>query len=345
MHRDVLIVGFGLAGWALTEALTKTGKSFVVFDPSVESSSKVATGIYNPVVLKRFRAIWHADELMTHSLPFYKQAKYASALNPMPIWRVFANESEQNDWAVASDSSKLKPYLGSSVSLPENQNIIAPKGTGAVLQTGWVNTSLLLHHAQKHLLQRQAFVSELFSYEDLIITSKGVEYGQWKATHIVFAEGVGIRKNPWFSNLPVVPNKGEWLIVRCPGLHLDYMLKGSVFIVPLGGDRYRVGATYEHSFSSLTPTSDARVWLIERFKKYIALPFVIEAHGAGLRPTVPDRKPLVGKHPKYPALSCINGLGSRGVLWAPFLATTLTNFLFYKQDIPVEMDLERYLTV
>ena len=81
MHRDVLIVGFGLAGWALTEALTKEGKSFVVFDPCAESSSKVATGIYNPVVLKRFRAIYGADELMAHSLPFYKQAKYASTLN------------------------------------------------------------------------------------------------------------------------------------------------------------------------------------------------------------------------------------------------------------------------
>ncbi|MDG1822010.1 MAG: FAD-dependent oxidoreductase [Flavobacteriaceae bacterium] len=345
MHRDVLIVGFGLAGWALTEALTKEGKSFVVFDPFVESSSRIATGIYNPVVLKRFRAIYHVDELMAHSVPFYKHPKYASALNPMPIWRVFASESEQNDWAVASDNSTLRTYLGASVSHLKNDNILAPSGMGEVLHTGWVNTSLLLHQAHKHLLQKQAFVSELFSYKDLIITSKGVEYGQWKATHIIFAEGVGIRKNPWFSNLPVVPNKGEWLIVKCPGLHLKYMLKGSVFIVPLGGDRYRVGATYAHSFSSLTPTNESKGWLMECFKKYIALPFEVESHGTGVRPTVPDRKPLVGKHPKYPALNCVNGLGSRGILWAPFLASSLINCLFNKQDIPVEVDLTRYFKV
>jgi flavin-dependent dehydrogenase len=32
MQHDVLIVGFGLAGWALTEVLKQEGKSFVVFD-------------------------------------------------------------------------------------------------------------------------------------------------------------------------------------------------------------------------------------------------------------------------------------------------------------------------
>tara|TARA_B100001057_G_C22065816_1_gene650038 strand:+ start:373 stop:495 length:123 start_codon:yes stop_codon:yes gene_type:complete len=32
MQHDVLIVGFGLAGWALTEVLKQEGKSLVVLD-------------------------------------------------------------------------------------------------------------------------------------------------------------------------------------------------------------------------------------------------------------------------------------------------------------------------
>jgi cation diffusion facilitator CzcD-associated flavoprotein CzcO len=45
MQHDVLIVGFGLAGWALTEDLKQEGKSFVAFDAEKKSSSSVATGI------------------------------------------------------------------------------------------------------------------------------------------------------------------------------------------------------------------------------------------------------------------------------------------------------------
>ena len=74
MQHDALIVGFGLAGCALTEVLKQEGKSFVPFDAEKKSSSSVATGIYNPLVLKRFTAISYAQELMDFSIPYYANA-------------------------------------------------------------------------------------------------------------------------------------------------------------------------------------------------------------------------------------------------------------------------------
>jgi glycine/D-amino acid oxidase-like deaminating enzyme len=200
-----------------------------------------------------------------------------------------------------------------------------------------------LCYASSKLARINSFVQEQFGYDALKITNEGVVYKQWSARHIVFAEGVGVKYNPWFASLPIVPNKGEWLEVSCNGLQLLHIIKGSVFIVPLGNDRYRVGATYERNFESLAPTVENKIWLMNQFKKYTDLPFEVLFHGAGLRPTVPDRRPIVGRHPKFPSLSCINGLGSRGVLWAPFLAGLLVKHLYTNAFLPDELQIRRFM--
>jgi glycine/D-amino acid oxidase-like deaminating enzyme len=344
MQHDVLIVGFGLAGWALTEALKQEGKSFVVFDVEKKSSSSVATGIYNPVVLKRFTAAYHAQQLMDFSIPYYANTANGNFQHPMSIYRVFAKSAEQNNWIEALDKPGLSRYLASDIHKYTSINIAAPHGFGEVMHTGRIDTSGLLRYNRKKLTQDNSFVQEQFDYDALKIANDGVVYKRWSARHIVFAEGVGIKYNPWFATLPIVPNKGEWIEVLCKGLELSKIVKGSVFIVPLGNDRYRVGATYSRTFESLRPTAENKVWLMNQFKKYINMPFEVLFHGAGLRPTVPDRRPIVGKHPKFPSLSCINGLGSRGVLWAPFLASLLVKHLYGNTFLPDELQIRRFLS-
>lgn len=344
MQCNVLIVGFGLAGWALTEALKKEGISFVVYDPQQSSSSRVATGIYNPVVLKRFRAISNAKLLMEHAFPFFHQHKYIHAQHPMPIYRVFASAGEQNAWMVATDKPDLNTYLKTSLVTSTNEGVYAPFGLGEVQHTGWVDTNTLLDTAKEDLIGAGCVVEEQFDYDALSITSGGVQYKNVKAQHVVFAEGVGVLKNPWFSTLPVIPNKGEWLIVSCKGLGLRQMLKSSVFIVPLGNDTYRVGATYDRDFVDIEPSLEGKEWLVAQFKKVVTLPFKVLFHGAGLRPTTADRKPILGQHSSYATLWCINGLGSRGVLWAPYLATLFVNALKGAQKVPYELDVRRFLT-
>ena len=342
MQRDVLIVGFGLAGWALAEELKRQGISFIAFDPLKNSSSKIATGIYNPVVLKRFTAVSHAQELMALSIPFYANTANGKFQHPMSIYRVFAKDAEQNNWMEALDRLAVSPYMAKDIHIDFN-NISAPHGFGEVQHTGRIDTNGLLRYASSKLARINSFVQEQFDYDALKITNEGVVYKQWSARHIVFAEGVGVKYNPWFASLPIVPNKGEWLEVSCMGLQLSHMIKGSVFIVPLGNDRYRIGATYARTFESLAPTAENKAWLMNQFKKYTSLPFEVLFHGAGLRPTVPDRRPIVGRHPKFPSLSCINGLGSRGVLWAPFLASLLVKHLYASALIPDELQIRRFM--
>ena len=182
MQHDVLIVGFGLAGWALTEALKQEGKSFVVFDAEKKSSSSVATGIYNPVVLKRFTAVYYAQQLMDLSIPYYANTANGNFQHPMSIYRVFAKAAEQNSWVEALDNPGLSPYLASDIHKHILNNIAAPHGFGKVMHTGRIDTNRLLTHTRKELTQNNSFVEEQFDYDALKIANDGVVYKQWSAS-------------------------------------------------------------------------------------------------------------------------------------------------------------------
>ncbi|HFS67189.1 MAG TPA: FAD-dependent oxidoreductase, partial [Flavobacteriia bacterium] len=54
MKVDYIIVGLGLAGISFIERLKEHHKSFVVFENNSQNASKVASGLFNPVILKRF---------------------------------------------------------------------------------------------------------------------------------------------------------------------------------------------------------------------------------------------------------------------------------------------------
>ena len=60
------------------------------------------------------------------------------------------------------------------------------------------------------------------------------------------------------------------------------------------------------------------------------------------RPAVRDRKPLIGTHPEFPALSIFNGMGSKGVLMAPFLAGQFADALTGKGTLWPEVSIARY---
>ena len=75
----------------------------------------------------------------------------------------------------------------------------------------------------------------------------------------------------------------------------------------------------------------------------IDTPYTIVEHVAGIRPTVKDRRPLLGKHPKYEKLAILNGLGTRGVMLAPTMARSLYNHLENDKELDKVTDIKRFL--
>jgi hypothetical protein len=69
---DYIIVGSGLAGISFAEIALKASKSILVFDNNSQPSSRIAGGLYNPVVLKRFSEVWKAKEQLEFAFPLYE---------------------------------------------------------------------------------------------------------------------------------------------------------------------------------------------------------------------------------------------------------------------------------
>ena len=74
----------------------------------------------------------------------------------------------------------------------------------------------------------------------------------------------------------------------------------------------------------------------------IDAPYTIEKHISYIRPTVKDRRPLLGAHPQHKQLYLFNGLGSRGVLTAPLASNWLYAFIEEGKSLPAAVDIDRF---
>ena len=342
---DYIIVGLGLSGLAVCEELELRNKSFVVFENNSQRSSYVAGGIFNPVILKRFTPAWNAAEQMQKAIPFYKNLEKKldkTLVNEWNIYRRFHSIEEKNNWFVALDKPGLTPFMDSEIVKNVNENICAEFGFGKVLKTGNIATEELLDSYRNYLNQKNLFENREFKYADLKINQDHFEYEGIQSEKIIFCEGFGLKKNPFFDYLPLRGNKGEYITIFSKELQLDFAVKSSVFLMPLGNNLYKVGATYNHQDKSQEITSAAREKLVNDLKKLIKCDFEVVDQVAGIRPAVSDRKPLVGSHPEIPNMYCCNGFGSRGVLIAPNMAEALINNIEEGKKLDAEIDLQRF---
>ncbi|NDP25930.1 MAG: FAD-binding oxidoreductase [Flavobacterium sp.] len=344
---DYLIIGSGLAGISFSEIALQNHKSILVLDNNSQNSSKIAGGLYNPVILKRFSEVGHAQEHLLIMNDFFTilEKKLDCKVNfKMPILRKFFSIEEQNNWFAASDKENLAPFLSTNLISRKYLSIDSPFGYGEVLQTGYVDTALLLKKYKDYLIENNLFLDESFNYSLLQEKSNGTQYKDIQAKHIIFAEGFGMHANPYFKNLPLDGTKGEIFIIKAPQLDLDVILNTSVFILPLGNDLFKVGATYNWTDKTDTPTEEGKAELIAKIKDIITCDFEIVEHLAGIRPTVKDRKPLVGTYTNHNSIHILNGLGTRGVVLGPAMAKALFECIEYQKPLDKAIDIRRFIT-
>ena len=350
---DYIVVGLGIAGFAICERFEQAGKSFVVIDTPKTNSSIVAGGIMNPVVLKRFTQAWRSPEFRDEAIAMYASASEkleGSFLAETGIQRIFNNAQEQNDWMVASETAKLSPFLNGTLSDRPHREpleettarvVHTPFGLGDVKGGYRVATVELLSAYRSYLNQTDRLIANPFHYDDLELNTGSVHYKNWKARRILFAEGAIARNNPYFMVECLIPKKGEYIIVKAPELRLKSILKGSCFVISLGNDLYKVGATFDHHSLSYETTPEGKEQLVATLRKLISCPFEVVDQIAGMRPTVKDRRPLLGML-EHENVIFFNGLGARGIMMAPLLSKWLFDFLENDIPLPEAVNIKRF---
>ncbi|MFY7740533.1 MAG: NAD(P)/FAD-dependent oxidoreductase [Flavobacterium sp.] len=338
---DYIIVGSGLAGIAFSEIALQNNKTILVVSNQSQNSSRIAGGLYNPVILKRFSEVWQAEEQLELLYNFYTNLEKKLQIKldyKLPLLRKFYSVEEQNNWFTASDKPNLSKFLSTILITKKWNSIPSPFNFGEVLYSGYVDTNLLVDSYKQFLINQNSYLEDTFDYSGLVIEKEFISYQDIKAKHIIFAEGFGMLLNPFFNKLPLDGTKGELLLIKAPNLNLEVIMKSSIFVLPIGNDIYKVGATYNWEDKTNIPTESAKKELIDNLKELITCDFEVIEHYAGVRPTVKDRRPLVGTHPVHKNLHVLNGLGTRGVMLAPAMAKNLYNHI--ENQIPLDKNID-----
>jgi glycine oxidase len=348
-HFDIIIVGGGLAGSAFALQCILQGKKILLIDePNLSLSSKVAAGIWNPVVFKRLTKSYLVDELIPYLNTFYKQAEMllqSNFIRDISIVK-FLKEQHEIDFWHKKINSDMQPFLDE---LQLNQNYHPhiyneAKAYGKVKQTGVLNTNVFMLSLHGYLKQNDMLLPQTFDFNDLHITKNEVQYKHISANKIVFCEGYLVKDNPYFSYIPMKPVKGETLIIECKEANITDIINKHLFILPLGEGQYKVGATFNWDDLNDTPSDNGIEKLETELKAILKLPFTILKKEAGVRPSVIDRRPILGSHPVYPNMGIFNGFGTKGVMLCPYLSEMFYNFMFHEKTLLIEVDIKRFET-
>jgi glycine oxidase len=341
---DYIILGHGLAGASVAIQLLKRGKKILVIDkPSPTSASRVAAGLFNPITGRKMVKSWMADKLFPYLHQFYREAEVLTGgkfFFTMPVYRPFISIEEQNEWMAKSIEPSFKPYIQNVFTASAFPGVKDQDGGILLKQAGYLNTVVYLDRVRKLIDREGTFVETEIRENDISIVNQGFRYQDFEAEKLIICSGV--HDNAWFRWLPIRALKGQTLQIRC-----DYresmIINRGVYIVPAAApNEWRIGATYDQEDKADGITEKAKAELIEKTGELISFPFNIVHQEYGFRPTTPDRRPILGRHPALDRVFTFNGMGTKGVSLAPYFSEVLVRFIENDEPINKEVDIERY---
>lgn len=340
----ILIVGGGVAGICLAHTCLSKGMSVQLIDMRKNVSSEVAAGIINPLVFRRMTLSWRVAEFIPFAYSFYQQLEQevqAEFFHPLVIRRLFPSEQERGFWEKKQDHAEYKSFMeplsAEDMNFPLEQNSF---GTARVKQASYIDTATFMSSNIHYFKELGIFKEESFVYEDLDPTT--ATYQDETYDFILFAEGKDGCYNPFFSYLPLEQTKGEVLTIQSNSMYSNESLNRKCFLLPIGNEQFRVGSTYVWNTDNTLPTEEGKNTICTNLQSLSSEPYEIIEHKAGVRPTVLDRRPLLGKHPVYPKLVIANGLGAKGYMLAPLLMHELILHLIEGKELDKEIRIDRF---
>jgi len=367
---DFLVIGAGSAGCSSAYFLQKSGKSVAIIDREgiAGGASGVAGAFLSPLPGKKNRYNTFVNEALNFSIDFYEKLN-PKAIVKQGVLRVpndnFSKEKlENNDIEYEYfDSEKLKNISKNFKDIDgyfyQDAAVIEPLSICNKLVEGC--------DFYKRDVDKLVFKDGIYSIQDL------------KAKNIILAQGVSnsLIKHPYFEISPIFGLR----IDAKTSTKIPFNIHKSISISTNKNDgTVAIGATHErHDSSQLecTTTCDKCLfyvdkekeqidYLLEKAKELVDLKDlqVVKTY-KGARATIKSYFPVIGrvvdykaslkKYPSikngtkisqdlleyFPNIYIVNALGSRGFVFAPYLAKILSKHILNETPIPKEVSTQK----
>ena len=320
MSSPVSVIGAGLAGCTVAWNLHHRGQAFFLIENNPkEAGSLAAAGMLAPVTGKAFNPSWRIDEFYAPAREFYTRVEQELGIKlwyDYPVFRLFFDEKDREKFEQKrAENPELDNWVVDIVdTVPDvhaNHGAVVWKGSGRVNVRAFVEAT------------REKF---------------GVSPKAAPKTHFIFTTGARglVNKDP--IELPHRSAKGEILTVRIPKLSQDQIISRGTWLVPTGceDETFLCGANYEWDQLDNVPTDLGRETVEKGLQTLTNLSYEVIGHVAGVRPIVRRSEPVIGKVKDGYYL---NGLGSKGTLYAPKSADYLANALLTECDVPTYLQI------
>lgn len=327
MRPDILILGQGLAGTMLAWAFERAGISFAIADCGhTGAATAAAAGIINPITGQRLVKSWKIETFLPVARSAFRDIERVLGI---PLWhemrlrRIFASDIEREAGTRADRKAALAAFIA------------------AADETGWwirgaarVDLSALLGESRRRWRRAGVMAEARLELEkevkrhDLVIDCRGV--AGTRTAHFDFV--------PWeFS-------KGELLELEMDALDPDLILNRHFWIAPISKGIALAGATHEPGVTDSAPSEGARSQISAAVGEILGpdRSFRFIGQRVGIRVNLPDKRPVAGRHPLDARAGLVNGLGSKGVLWAPVLAQQWANHVLAGAAFEREVDVKRF---
>lgn len=316
----IRIEGCGLAGVFVGWHLWWRGIDFEHIGDRGAGASQVAAGLMNPVTGKGMNVSWRCEEFLPEARDFFRKVEEvlgAVYFHEREVLRIFGNEKEGRKF----ESRRPEIDLWVDQVYAELPEIKGAHGGGVSWQGGgWVDVPGFLG------------ASLAFFEANRTVGAGRVMEGSEASPRIWCQGALGLQEG-LFGHLPTRLAKGEILEFDAPGWNETRILNRRGWVIPIGGNRFRIGATYEWEDLSSTPTEGGLEWLLALAREFTDEEMIPRKHVAGVRPIVRNSIPVVGEHATLAGNWILNGLGSKGCLYGPSAARQLVGAIIDGSEV------------
>jgi glycine oxidase len=355
-----MIFGAGIAGLSAATAALKRGLKTLVIDINKPGfgASGTPMALLNPAAGRKAKKTWEAEKcllytkkLLDEAGAFSRQQYYHNngVIRPAldkkiadGMIKTFQHTEWPQGWIEWLNKKELnKRFPGLNC---EHGGLWIPAG-GTVSMKDFIQSLYLCLQSNGVDFQLDADFNMVNT--NPIIVSDDIH--EISANIAIYATGKEMTQNSLWEMLPLHRVKGQTLTVQLNGeLEFESSVSSLGYIAQLPSRQNEIilGSTYEHHFDHFEPDRKGADYLIKRLCR--TFPELInrikqQKGWAGVRVTVPDKKPVIGSHPDYNKLYTICALGSKGLMLGPYLGKLLIDHIVDKSDIPEIFSIERVL--